>query len=135
MRLFLVGLIILLSITLLSKLAVAKDVNLAWDASPTEGVTGYQLCYSTIEGMLVAGQDLPTEGMLPTCVDAGNNLTGNIVGLDDATPYYIGAVAYNAAEQKSKLSNIVLAPGFLVPEAPSNLTGSVKINTVDVPVQ
>ena len=115
--------------------AFAKDVTLQWDPSPTSEVAGYSVCHSTTDGLLVGGQQLPAEGVMPVCVDAGLNLTITIPNLDDATPYYFGVVAYNEAQQKSALSNIVMSPGFYIPEPAANLRGTSTINNVDVPVR
>ena len=122
-------LIIVLVILLFAVPALAKEVSLTWDPSPTEGVAGYKICYSDISN-LIQNQPVP-DGV--TCVDAGNTTSITINNLADDTPYYIGAVAYNGVNQDSVLSNIVLSPGFLIPDPPVNLDGSSTVNNIKVP--
>lgn len=124
----------LATLLLLATPAVAKDVSLQWDASPSENVTGYRICYSSLPTVLIEGQTVPTEGMIPTCIDAGGALSLLVPNLMDEAIYYFGVVAYNAADQESVLSNIVMSPGFYIPEPPGGLRGTSTVNNVPVPL-
>jgi hypothetical protein len=128
-------LVVLLAFLLLATPAIAKNVNLQWDASPSPEAVGYKVCYSTQANILVAGQDIPTEGLLPICESLGNVLTTEYTNLQDDQAYYFGVVAYDSFDRPSVLSNIVQSPGFAVPQPPSNLGGTTTINNIDVPVQ
>ena len=73
----------------------AQSVSLAWNASPSSGVTGYRVHYLTSFG----GQS--------TSVNAGNVLTATISDLEDATTYLFWVTAYNNAGLESSRSNEV----------------------------
>ena len=127
--------LIILMLFVMATPALAKVVNLQWDASPSTNVAGYTVCYSSLPAVLVEGQVVPTEGMVPTCDDAGNVLTYSYPDLMDEAIYYFGIVAYNEVGQQSVLSNIVMSQGFAAPEPPGGLLGQSTVNTVDVPLQ
>lgn len=57
------------------------DVALAWDASPSPGVTNYAVHYG------------PASGSYTNRVDAGANLTATVSNLAPATRYYFAATA------------------------------------------
>ena len=113
-------LIILLSLPLVS---FAKDVTLSWDASPSEGVTGYKVHYS-----------VNTDQPFPVILDVGNVLTAQVVDLPDDTGYYFSVSAYDAAGFESVYSNIVYSPGFAPPVAPAGLSGVTRVNNIDIPI-
>jgi hypothetical protein len=71
----------------------AQSVRLAWNASPSSGVTGYRIHYRTSSG----GQT--------NSVNVGNVLTATISDLDDATTYLFSVTAYNNAGLESARSN------------------------------
>lgn len=101
----LASVLILLAVT-----AHAGSVTLAWDASPSTGVTGYRLHYGTQSGVYTA------------TLDAGNVTTATISGLADDTTYYIAATAYNPGYE-SNYSNEVsyrnsTVPTWTKPEPP-----------------
>ena len=73
----------------------AQSVRLAWNASPSSGVTGYRVYSRTSSG----GQS--------TSVNVGNVLTATISDLDDATTYLFWVTAYNNAGLESSPSNQV----------------------------
>jgi hypothetical protein len=70
------------------------SVTLAWNASPSDGVTGYRLYY---------GSD---KGTLSETADAGTNLILTIQ-LTPGPTYYFGVVAHDAGGHESPLSNEV----------------------------
>jgi len=73
----------------------AQRVRLAWNASPSSGVTGYRVYYRQSSG----GQS--------TSVNVGNVLTATISNLNDATTYLFWVTAYNNAGLESTGSNEV----------------------------
>lgn len=75
--------------------AWAADISLAWDPSPSTGVTGYKIHYGTASGQYT------------TIVDVGNVLTATIPGFaENGTTYYFAATAYDATSE-SVFSNEV----------------------------
>jgi PA14 domain/Divergent InlB B-repeat domain/Fibronectin type III domain len=81
----------------------AQSVRLAWDASPSSGVTGYRLHYRQSSG----GQT--------TSVNVGNVLTATISNLNDATTYLCSVSAYNSAGLESARSNEI---SYTTPSSP-----------------
>ena len=116
-------LLIILVIILFACSAFAKDVTLSWDPSPSAGVTGYNVHYST-------SVDQP----FPVILDVGNVLTAQVVDLPDDTGYYFSVSAYDAAGFESVYSNIVYSPGFAPPAAPAGLSGITRVNNIDIPL-
>ena len=84
----------------------AKDVTLSWDASPTQGVTGYRVYTSQQSGM--------TD---PTVIDAGNVLTLTIPDLEDTYDYWFCVKAY-MDQNESVCSNIVKSEALPVAVLP-----------------
>jgi len=64
----------------------AAQVTLAWDASTSPGVAGYEISY---------GQ---TSGTYATQVDVGNQTSYTVKGLNDGAIYYFAAKAYNSGK-------------------------------------
>ena len=81
----------------------AQSVRLAWNASPSSGVTGYRLHYRT------------SSGTQSTSVDVGDVLTATISNLEDATTYLCWVTAYNNAGLESSRSNEV---SYTTPSSP-----------------
>lgn len=73
----------------------AQSVKLAWDASPSSDVTGYNVYYRTDSG----------DWSLP--LDVGNVTTATVSNLNDATTYVFSVTAYNSARIESPRSNEV----------------------------
>jgi PA14 domain/Divergent InlB B-repeat domain/Fibronectin type III domain len=95
----------------------AQNVKLAWNASPSSGVTGYRLHYRQSSG----GQT--------TSVDVGNVLTATISNLNDATTYLCSVSAYNSAGLESARSNEI---SYTTPSsAPGSYTLTVNNGTGD----
>jgi PA14 domain/Fibronectin type III domain len=90
----------------------AQSVRLAWNASPSSGVTGYRVYYRQSSG----GQS--------TSVNVGNVLTATISNLNDATTYLFWVTAYNNAGLESTGSNEV---PYTTPSA-SQQTYSLTVN-------
>ncbi|MGQ0591683.1 MAG: LamG-like jellyroll fold domain-containing protein [Gammaproteobacteria bacterium] len=69
-----------------SSYAQAGQVTLAWDASTSSGVAGYEINYG------------PTSGSYVTQVDVGNQTSHTVTGLNDGATYYFAAKAYNSGK-------------------------------------
>ena len=70
----------------------AQSVTLAWNASPSAGVTGYKVYYGTVAGS-------PS-----TSINVGNVTTATVSNLNDATTYFFSVAAYNSAGLESQRS-------------------------------
>ncbi len=119
----------LIIILFLTSSAFAKEVTLSWDASPTAGVTGYNVYYDCDD------ENAPFDGIeadLPSPIDAGDVLTYTVTGLPDELGCYFTTTAYNEILE-STYSNIVYSQGFAPPEPPSGLTGITTVEAVDIP--
>jgi PKD repeat protein len=69
-----------------SAYARAGQVSLAWNASMTSGVAGYQLSYG------------PSSGNYTSNLDVGNKTSYTLTGLQDGKKYYIAAKAYKSVK-------------------------------------
>jgi hypothetical protein len=95
----------------------ARTVNLAWDASPSAGVGGYELQWGT------------SAGVYATAVDAGVLTTGTLTVPDTAT-VFIAVRAYNVGKTVfSPFSNEVSSAP---PAPPPPATGSFSIGNTTV---
>lgn len=97
--------------------AMAQDVTLSWDPSPTPDVAGYYVYYQKDSPSLPFNSTDALEG--PSPVDVGNSLTTTLTGLSDDTIYYFAIAAYDSALNESSFSNIVSnswVPTLLAPE-------------------
>ena len=90
----------------------AQSVRLAWNASPSSGVTGYRVHYRT------------SSGSQSTSVNVGNVLTATISSLEDATTYVFWVTAYNSAGLESSPSNEI---SYTTPASPPE-TYSLTVN-------
>lgn len=83
----------------------SQDITLSWDASPTSGVTGYNVYYKA------GNMDFPFDGIGAdqgtSPVDVGNVLTTTLTGLSDGINYYFTVTAYDDSSNQSTYSNIV----------------------------
>ena len=76
--------------------ARAGQVSLAWDASTTSGIAGYQLSYGLSSANYTSN------------LDVGNKTSYTLTGLQDGKKYYIAAKAYNSGKMSwSGFSNEV----------------------------
>ncbi|MCL4479562.1 MAG: beta-propeller fold lactonase family protein [Deltaproteobacteria bacterium] len=98
----------------LSALPNNGKAYLNWTASTSQYLGGYYVYYST---SMFDINSLPS-----TVVDAGNTTSYTLNGLTNGTLYYIGAIAYDLAANKSTLSNITTVTPVYIP-SPSDLSG------------
>jgi chitinase len=103
----------------------ASTVSLQWDPNSEPGVSGYKVCYSADPSTL--------EWSRP--VNAHQQATATISGLDPDKAYRFAVKAYNSAGQESPFSNIVpvaeLSPPTVAITSPENATsvsGTVLIS-------
>jgi hypothetical protein len=94
--------------------ASALDVTLAWDASVSPSVTGYEIVYSYDE--------IPFSDSFIT-VDVGDALTVTILDIDINLRCNFVAVAYNTSGLRSNYSNMVftIPPTGTAPGQPQGL--------------
>lgn len=117
----------LVAVALFAVPALAKDVELAWDASESTGVVGYKLYFYTDPNL---SQPLPGYP-----IDVGNVLEYVVSGLPDGVGHYITATAYDAANYESSFSNTVYSPGFTKPSPPTGLGGATTVNNIRIPIE
>ena len=97
-----------------SSYAQAGQVTLAWDASSSSGVAGYEINY---------GQ---TSGSYTSRIDVGNQTSYTVTGLNDGAIYYFSAKAYNSGKTTwSGFSNQVSAT---IPSPPTAPTAGFNAN-------
>ena len=99
----------------------AQSVKLAWNASPSSGVTGYNVYYR-----------LPPSTQKILAASVGNNvLTATIPGLSDATTYVFWVCAYNSAGESSRSNEVphTTASGYYL----TVVNGTVVNETGDGP--
>jgi len=75
--------------------SAATSLTLAWDPSPSSGVTGYVMSWGT------------RSSVYTSTLDVGNVLSAAVPGLADGTTYYFAVQAYNADFALSAYSNEV----------------------------
>ena len=75
--------------------ASAAGLTLAWDPSPSFGVTGYLVSWGT------------KSGVYTSTLDVGNALSAPVPGLADGTTYYFAVQAYDTTYALSRYSNEV----------------------------
>ena len=120
MKRFVLGLTLLAAIMSLLMLstgsASAAGLTLAWDPSPSTGVTGYVVSWGT------------GSGVYTSTLDVGNTLTTPVPGLSDGTNYYFAVQAYNASFVTSAYSNEVSGQTSAAP-TPLSVTCSAPAAT------
>ena len=79
--------------TLSATLPGSSSVALAWNTSPSLGVTGYRVHYGAASGSYT------------NSVVVGNLTTGTVSGLAGGVTYFFAVAAYNASGPESDLSN------------------------------
>jgi len=99
------GLASLLAVLLTCPNAIAKDVTLSWDPSPTPTVTGYRAYVSL-------SSDMQNEIMV---LDAGDVLSLMIQELADEETHYFCVKAYDGVNPDSVCSNVVKSEAIDVP--------------------
>ena len=106
-----------------SSYAQAGQVTLAWDASTSSGVTGYEINY---------GQ---TSGSYASQVDVGNQTSYTVTGLDAGKTYYFATKAYNGGKttwsgfsnQVSKTIPSITAPVASFSTSPNPPSGTAPL--------
>lgn len=88
-------LLCLVFLVLFSSVALATDVNLAWDPNTEPDLMGYNLYWGT------ASADYSDS------IDVGNITTRTLTTLTEGTTYYFAVTAYDAATNESGYSNEV----------------------------
>lgn len=106
--------VVFAGVLLLSTVASAQTVNLAWDASTDTSVTGYLVKWGTRTGSYAGA------------IDVGNRTTWTLNGLVPDQKYYFVVTSYNASSIQSAPSNevsndalIVQTGGALADQRPS----------------
>ena len=108
-------LLLVLILVLVAVPALAKNVTLSWDASPSADVAGYKV--------YIGGSEAPPFAVANSPIDVGNVLTYTVPDLQGDQDYYFAVTAYDAAENESTYSNIVVSKALdeIAPGAPENL--------------
>ena len=78
---------------LLSAVAMAADVTLAWDANTESDLAGYKLYWGTVSGVY------------PNSINVGNVTQYKIPGIQANVKYYYAATAYDLQGNESEYSN------------------------------
>lgn len=94
----------------MSTSALAADVTLAWDASPSEGVTGYKVYFGE------------ASRIYPFVYDAGGVLQYTVEGLSIGTTYFFAATAYDIWGNESEYSDELMYKLTGKPLPPGGLT-------------
>lgn len=124
------GLIAVITATLLlcASLVYPYNVTLSWDASPSTGVTGYNVYYRanynarpfTTSTITVDGGESP--------INVGNVLTYQVTGIPEGVFVYFAVTAYDDQGNESDYSNIVRSrPKASMSIGSPEETGSLKI--------
>jgi Fibronectin type III domain len=103
----------------------SQDITLSWDASPTSGVTGYNVYYKA------GSMDFPFDGIGSdqgaSPVNVGNTLTTTLTGLSDGINYFFTVTAYDDSSNQSTYSNIVSNEWIPALTAPVNGAGNEPV--------
>jgi hypothetical protein len=90
--------------------ASAANVNLAWDASVSTGVTGYRFYIGTAPGVYT------------TNINVGNVLLYTALNLTPGQRYYFSVTAYDVSNQQSAYATeLAYTVPLPIPSAPTNL--------------
>jgi len=98
----------------------ATTVALQWDADTDPTVTGYKVYYQADSSAQPFQGTGATQG--PSPVNAQNQTTATIGGLDPNHAYYFAVTAYNASGVESAYSNIVAVPELVPPTVNNPVT-------------
>lgn len=114
MKQLLLALLLLLFVT---GTAQAASVSLAWDASPSSGITGYKIYWGTVTGTY------------PNSVVAGTGLAYTVTGLNENTRYFFVATALRGSEESGYSNEVnTLTPyGPLLPPSLKQVVSAVAI--------
>lgn len=93
----------------------ARDVTLQWDPNTEPALAGYKIYYKAdAPGPPFTGTE-SAQGASP--VNAGNQTTATLTGLDPARSYYFAVTAYDAGGSESAYSNTVYVLETIAPTA------------------
>ncbi|MFB3924520.1 MAG: CFI-box-CTERM domain-containing protein [Syntrophales bacterium] len=92
-----------------AKWLYGADIKLAWDPVTEADVSGYRIYYGT------------SSGHYTSIIDAGNQPSCVVTGLDSTVTYYFAATAYDQSGNESGFSNEVVYAGT-VTSSPSSGT-------------
>ena len=106
LRLFLKGILLLLSACFIHCAVYAAEVNLAWDPNTETDVAGYKVYY----GLGSRSYD--------RVMEVGNTTSCVVTGLEQGRTYYFAATAVNTSNVESDFSNEVSAALFTSNQAP-----------------
>ncbi len=113
--------LLVLAILLITSSSVfASTTTLSWDPSPSPGVVGYKIYYSTSNTQPYEGTGA-IEGNSP--IDVGDVLSADINDLLNENKYYFAVTAYDAEGHESVYSNIV-AREPLIPDLDNSWSAS-----------
>jgi titin len=128
----------ILSILCLLVFAIASygaTVNVAWDASPSTGLSSYRVYKST--SAITAGTAPSANPAAVVAVTVpSTQLTGAIVNLTDGT-WYFSVTAVDTSNLESLFSNVVSLNVINLPAAPTSLaatalsTSQIRLNWAD----
>jgi hypothetical protein len=117
------GLFFFLTMALLPSPPVhSAQVTLQWDPNQEEDLAGYRIYYGT------------SSGDYSYSLDVGKTTTCTIANLQDGTPYYFAATAYDNDLQESEFSSEVVYPGctFSITPQSQNFGSSGGAGTVSL---
>jgi hypothetical protein len=117
------GLFFFLAMTLLSSPPVlSAQVTLQWDPNQEEDLAGYRIYYG------------PSSGDYSYSLDVGKTTTCTISNLQDGTPYYFAATAYDKNLQESEFSSEAVYPGctFSISPQAQNFGSPGGVGTVSL---
>ncbi len=119
-RLFLASILSAVFLIAAHASSFASSTVLQWDADTDPSVTGYKVYYQA------DSSTQPFQGAAP--IDALNQTTATISGLDPAHAYYFAVTAYNASGTESSYSNVTNIPELTPPTI--SLSSPVNNTTV-----
>ena len=97
-------------------LLLAQNIELAWDASASDDVAGYNIYYKA------DSSELPLDGIEalegPSPIDVGNVTSFTLTELPEGSVYYFRATAYDSNGNESTLSNLTASAWIPAPVAP-----------------
>lgn len=103
--------VLLLLACLVTTVASAASVTLAWDPSPDVSVVGYRVYFG------------PAAGTYTNSATVGNTTNATLTGLNAGTKYYFAATAYNSVGEESAFSNEINYTPAVAPTPPPAVTG------------
>src|SRR5436190_2253051 len=109
------GVVTAMAVVLAPNVAIAGQVQLAWDANTEPDLAGYKVYYGSASGTYTAN------------IDVGNITTYTVTGLQDGLLYFFAVTAYVAAAPESGFSNEVSTTVVSVPDTTAPIVSAVSI--------